>query len=61
MQDFAHVKSDDNFAPTPTDETTKILEAFAVHKKYKMRTRRTGSLCDHQKDGDENIQASFGC
>ena len=38
VQDFARVKSDDNFAPTPTDETTRILEAFAVQKKYKMRT-----------------------
>ncbi len=36
--DLAHTRSDDHFAPTPTDETTRILEELAVHKNYKMRT-----------------------
>ncbi len=55
MQDFAHVKSDDNFAPTPTDETTRILEAFAVHKKYKMRTADVSSAFLHAGEEDRKI------
>ena len=55
MQDFAHVKSDDNFAPTPTDETTRILEAFAVHKKYKMRTADVSSAFLHADEEDRII------
>ena len=55
VQDFAHVKSDDNFAPTPTDETTRILEAFAVHKKYKMRTADVSSAFLHADEEDRII------
>ncbi len=55
MQDFAHTKSDDHFAPTPTDETTIILEVLVVHKNYKMRTADVSATFHHAEEEERVI------
>ncbi len=54
-QDFAHEKSDEHVAPTPTDETTRIVEAFAVNKKHKMRTADVSAAFLHADEEDRII------
>ena len=54
MQDFAVTKSDEHFAPTPTDETTRIIEAYAVQKGFKMRTADVSAAFLHA-DEEERV------
>ncbi len=54
MQDFAVTKSDEHFAPTPTDETTRIIEACALQKGFKMRTADVSDAFLHA-DEEERV------
>ena len=54
MQDFAVTKSDEHFAPTPTDKTTRIIEAYAVQKGFKMRKADVSAACLHA-DEEERV------
>ena len=50
VQDFAKTKSDEYFAPTPAEESTRILEAYAVRHGYRVRWADVGVAFLHAKE-----------
>ena len=50
VQDFARTKSDEYFAPTPAEESTRILEAYAVRNGYRVRWADVGVAFLHAKE-----------
>ena len=50
VQDFATAKSDEYFAPTPAEESTRILEAYAVRHGYRVRWADVGVAFLHAEE-----------
>ena len=50
VQDFATTKSDEYFAPTPAEASTRILEAYAVRHGYRVRWADVGVAFLHAEE-----------